>query len=176
MRTLAVSAVIALFVGCAGMVDTMTPSAQTIVDDFDGRGIVRQSPISAASSLGEAFHTLGFEWMERYPNSIFITAGVAMQTRVITGVAFNADGRIFDNLKPASALTDHEHRASYRRFELPFDDFLVIATANVVKMRLNGINAYTVSSFGPGVGSAAVNAKVGPFLEAVRTARLKSKR
>lgn len=175
LLALASSALIALVTSCAGVVDSMTPSTQAFVDEFDGRRIVRQPPVSAASGLGESFHTLGFEWMEKYPNSIFITAGVAMRTSAIADVAFNADGRIFDKLKLASSLTDFEYQASSRRFELPLEDFVVIATASLVKMRLGGINAYTVSSFGHGAGSSAVNAKFGPFLDAVRIARAKSK-
>lgn len=162
--------------GCVGVNDALTPSAQTIVDQFDGRQIIRQAPISAASGLSEDFHTLGFEWMEKYSDLIFVTVGHAMQIRAIQDAAFNADGKIFDKLKPASALTHFEHGASFRRFEMPLDQFRVVARANVVKMRVGGINDYTVSSFGPGSGEAIVNSKFAPFLTAVDAALAKSRR
>lgn len=177
-RALAVGALIGLVASCAGVIDTMTPSVKTSIDDFDGRQVIHQPPISAASSLSEAFHILGFEWVERHPDVIFITAGIAMQIRAIEGVAFNADGQIFNKLMLASSLTHFERSAggaSSRRFQIPLDDFAVIASARVVKMRLEGIDEYTVSSFGLGSGVSAVNAKLGPFLNAVRAARSKSK-
>jgi len=163
-------------VGCAGVNDALTPSAETFVDQFDGRQIVRQASVSAASGLSEDFHTLGFEWMEKYPALIFVTVGHAMQIRAIQDTAFNADGHIFDNLKPASALTEFAHGASFRRFEMPLDQFRALARANVVKMRVGGINDYTVSSFGIGAGQAIVNSKFAPFLTAVDTAIAKSRR
>jgi hypothetical protein len=46
-----------------------------VKDDFDGSIIVRQTPVSASSSMSEAWHTLGFSWNQKTPNIIYITAG-----------------------------------------------------------------------------------------------------
>jgi hypothetical protein len=166
----------ALVTGCAGMQDAMTPSASVIRDDFDGKMIVRQAPVSAASSLGEPFHTLGFEWTEKYPNTIFITTGFAFGLRSIQDVAFNADGRIVDKIKQASVLTEFDRfgtaTSSSRRFEMSLEDFRIIANAQEVKMRMGSINDYTVSSFGPATGvGAAVNTKFRPFLDQIEAIR-----
>jgi hypothetical protein len=162
----------ALVTGCAGMQDAMTPSASVIRDDFDGKIIVRQSPVSAASSLAEPFHTLGFEWSQKFPDLVFITVGQAFQARPITSVAFNADGIVLDRIKPASVLTEYQDKASSRRFEMALLDFTSIAAAKVVKMRVESLNDYTVSSFGLGTGDgAAVNSKFRPFLEQVAAIR-----
>jgi len=165
-----------LLTGCASMQDAMTPSAAVIKDDFDGKIIVRQAPVGAASSLGETFHSLGFEWTEKFPNTVFLTAGFALGVRSIQDVAFNADGRIVDKIKQASVLTDFERAgsatSSYRRFEMSLEDFRIIANAKEVKMRVGGINDYTVSSFGPATGAgAAVTLKFRPFLEQIEAVR-----
>lgn len=177
MRLLAPLLVLALLAGCAATMDAMTPSTSVIKDDFDGKMIVRQSSVNAASGMGEAFHTLGFEWSEKFPDSIFITVGFVTGYRNIKDVAFNVDGRIIDRIKLASTLTEHEpgvsFRSSYRRFEMNIDDFIAVASGRNVKIRVVGINDYTVSSFGPdaGNGMAVVNAKFGPFLDEVRAFR-----
>jgi len=171
MKT-SILALVVVLAGCASTMDAMTPSASVIKDDFDGTIIVRQPLVNAASSLSEPFHTLGFEWYQRTPDAVFVTAGFATGVRSIQAVAFNADGKVIQGLKPASVLTDFDRAgglaSSSRRFEMRLDDFVVIATADVVKMRVEGINDYTVSSFGPGAGIAVVNMKFAPFLEQVR--------
>jgi hypothetical protein len=169
-RICIIAAGLVLLAGCASTMDAMTPSVTVIKDDFDGKLIIRQAPVNAASSVAEPLHTLGFEWNEKFPDTVFVTAGIA-GTKAITGVAFNADGKVITSLKAASDLTDFARGgalvASYRRFEMPLRDFLLVARARVVKMRLDGINDYTVSSFGPDAGTAVVNVKIGPFLDQV---------
>jgi len=168
-----VVALFSLLSGCASMSDALTPSALTLVDQFDGNVIVRQSPVEAASNIGEPSHILGFEWNQKFPDIIFITAGSIRGPRPIQNIAFNADGTIIENLKPATNLTDVRESRGARRFEMPLAQFQAIASAKVVKMRLEASNAYTVSSFGSGSGTAIVNLKFTPFLEKVRAARLK---
>ena len=163
----------ALLAGCASIGDAITPDASVLLDPFDGKTIIRQPLVNAASAMGEPRHVLGFEWNQKFPEVIFITAGTAIGAKSIQSLAFNADGRVFENLKPASLLTDIRYDGSERRFEMALADFQVIARANSVKMRLGGINDYAVSSFGPGAGNglAMVNLKFAPFLEKVRLAR-----
>jgi len=161
-----------LLAGCAAdssFNDAMTPSARVDKDSFDGKIVIRQDPVSAASSLTEAWHSLGFDWTERTPDTVYVTAAV-QGIAAITGLAFNIDGRVVDELQTASAATDFEGitgaRISSRRFAMPYSDFNALAQASSVKMRINFINNYTVSSFGRGQ-RALVNAKLDPFLAEV---------
>jgi hypothetical protein len=160
---------VVLLVGCTSMNDALTPSLQLIKDDFDGAMIVRQAPVSAASGLGDAWHTLGFEWTQKTPNLVYVTAGVQGITNIYQ-LAFNADGRVIDNLNMASAQTDYS-QWSTRRFSMTWDDFLAVANAKEVKMRVSRANEYTVSSFGPVHANALVNAKLVPFVAKVRDMR-----
>jgi hypothetical protein len=157
---------IVLVVGCTSMNDALTPSLQLIKDDFDGAMIVRQAPVSAASGLGDSWHTLGFEWTQKTPNIVYVTAGVQGITNIYQ-LAFNADGRIIENVKTASAQTDYG-QWSTRRFSMTWEDFLAMANAKEVKMRVSRANEYTVSSFGPVHPNALVNAKLVPFVAKVR--------
>jgi len=122
--------------------------------------------------MSETAHVLGFEWYEKYPDLIFITVGSAFRTQAIESVAFNADDAVLDHFKTASLLTEFQNRTSYRRFEMPLPDFIRIANAKVVKMKVEGFNEYTVSSFG--VGSyAIVSSKFEPFIKQVTILRSK---
>jgi hypothetical protein len=170
MRHVAVMClVVCLLSACASMNDSMTPSAQTMKDDFDGSVVVRQEPVSSASSLSEAWQTLGFDWNQKTPDVVYVTAG-AQGVVNITALAFNADGRIIDSIKPASALTEYG-KWSTRRFAMTWQDFLVVANAKSVKMRVTRINDYTVSSFGPEHSGATVNSKIAPFVAKVSELR-----
>lgn len=169
MRNAVLVLAVLLITGCATMNDAMTPSLSIIKDDFDGSLIVRQSPVSASSGFGEGWHTLGFEWNQKDPDTIFITVG-ANGIVNITDVAFNADGQVISNIKPASAITEYG-QWSTRRFSMPWEDFLKIADAKSVKMKVVRINDYTVSSFGPDHSGAIVNTKIPPFVEKVRELR-----
>lgn len=158
--------VVLMFAGCASVNDSLTPPMSVNKDDFDGSIIVRQSPVSAASSISEGWHTLGFEWNQNSPNTIFITAGTNGSVN-ITDVQFNVDGKIISNIKTASTLTEYD-KWSTRRFSMSWSDFLEIANAKSVKMKVVQINSYTVSSFGPEHSGAVVNAKIPPFIKKVQ--------
>lgn len=164
-----------LLAGCADMNDAMTPSLRMEKDNFDGATIVRQPSVGASSTLGEPRHTLAFDWNQRTPNTVYVTAGV-LGIRSIAALAFNADGRVIQNLKEASAVTD---RISYgqagswseRRFAMTWEEFQAVVNARSVKMRVSGVNDYAVSSFGPDHDGAIVNTKLKPFAERVRELR-----
>lgn len=159
--------VLALLAGCA---DALTPSLRMQKDDFDGATIVRQPPVSSSSSLGEARHTLGFDWSSKTPNTVYVTAG-GLGAAAITALAFNADGLVIDNLKEASVITDREFSRygtfAERRFAMTWDQFLAVANARSVKMRVTRLNDYGVSSFGPDHDGAIVNTKLKPFADKV---------
>ena len=50
---------------------------------------------------------------------------------------------------------------------MPLDQFRRMATAKVVKMKVESINTYSVSSFGKAKPNAIVNGKFAAFLEQV---------
>lgn len=155
--------------GCAGFNAAMTPSAEIIKDDFDGATIIRQSPVGSSSSLTESWHTLGFEWSTGKPDTIYITAGLVMQTENIQEVQFKADGELIENIELASNKTEFENNASSRRFSLPLSEFRKIAAANVVKMKIiyNLGNNSSVSSFGQDYPNVLTTSKIPPFMSKV---------
>ena len=169
MRVFAWVLAVFLVTGCATMNSALTPSLSVIKDDFDGSTIVRQSPVSSSSGLREGWHVLGFEWSQKTPDTIFITVGTNGIVN-ITDVAFNADGQVITNIKPASTITEYG-QWSTRRFSMSWEDFMKLVNAKSVKMKVARINDYTVSSFGPGHSGAIVNTKLPPFVEMVRELR-----
>ena len=163
-------------VGCAAvptdaslLEDSAIPSLPVTKDEFDGSAIVQQVPVSSSSSLAEGWHALGFEWHQKTPEIIFITAG-AIGSVTLTDLAFNADGELISRIRPASAGTEYGS-SSTRRFAMSWQDFLKIANAKSVKMKLVRLDEYTVSSFGPEHPEAVVNARIAPFVEKVRELR-----
>ena len=87
-------------VGCATMPtdvslleDSAIPSLSVIKDEFDGSAIVQQVPVSSSSSLAEGWHALGFEWHQKTPEIIFVTAGT-IGSVTLTHLAFNSDGEL----------------------------------------------------------------------------------
>ncbi|HYS75009.1 MAG TPA: hypothetical protein VEM38_02815 [Burkholderiales bacterium] len=163
-------------VGCAAvptdvslLQDSAIPSLSVIKDEFDGSAIVQQVPVSSSSSLAEGWHALGFEWHQKTPEIIFVTAG-AIGSVTLTDLAFNADGELISRIKPASAGTEYGS-SSTRRFAMSWQDFLKIANAKSVKMKLVRLDEYTVSSFGPEHPEAVVNTRIAPFVEKVRELR-----
>lgn len=164
-------AIITTIAGCADFNAAMTPGAVTIKDDFSGATIIRQDSISASSSLSESFHTIGFEWSTHKPDTVYITAGLAMQTRTIQGVQFKADGQTIENIELASTHTEYENQASSRRFALPLAEFRKIAAASEVKMKVvyDFENSYSVSSFGTNHPLALTTKKIPPFISQIDT-------
>jgi hypothetical protein len=141
------------------------PSLSVIKDEFDGSTIVQQDAVSSSSSYAEGWHTLGFEWHQKTPDIVFVTAGTN-SVAAITDLAFNADGELISRIKPDSAITDYGS-LSTRRFAMTWQDFLKIANAKSVKMKLVRINDYTVSSFGTENSGAVVNSTIAPFVAKV---------
>ncbi len=172
-----VVALLFLLSGCASMNDALTPSPSTIRDDFDGTTLVRQPPVGASSSFSEPVHSLGFEWFARDSGRVYLNVGAHFGARTggMIALSFNADGEIF-RAEQSNPFTkrDRETYKESARFSVTFDQFQKIASAQVVKMRVDGLGESTVSSFGPGTGAGAqVTVKFAPFLEQVRAARIK---
>lgn len=145
------------------------PSLSVTTDEFDGSTVVQQGAVSSSSSHGEGWHTLGFEWHQKTPEIVFVTAGTN-SVATITDLAFNADGVLISRITPASALTDYGS-LSERRFAMTWQDFLKIANAKTVKMKLVRINDSTVSSFGTEHPGAVVNSTIAPFVAKVSELR-----
>jgi hypothetical protein len=162
-----------LLTGCAGVNDSLTPSMRVTKDNFDGSTIVYQPDVSSASSLSEPFHTLGFEWVSRTPEVVYVTAGVT-GVKNIYGLAFNSDGKVIERINTASEHTELGQRST-RRFGMSWGDFVSVANGKDVKMRVSMGNTYSVSSFGSAT-SATINPKFAPFIEKVRELRAASGR
>lgn len=155
-----------LLSACASMNDALHPSTQVLKDDFDGSLVVRQQPVSAANGMREPWHTLGFEWSQKHPDTVYLTVA-ANGTGNISEVAFNVDGRIYDNLKVVNAASG--------RFAMSWNTFLALAEAGSVKMKVERLDQYTVSSFGPKHPGAAVNSRLPTFVTTVREVRAGNK-
>jgi len=174
------AALVIALAGCASQEfnDALTPSVELIKDDFDGTLILRQKPVGATSSMSEPVHTLGFEWLQKDPDRIYVTAGV-FGTHAVIGVAFNADGFVMKDLERASYTTSFKgqdfYRSSSSRFVMTWVDFLRVANARSVKMRVSRINDYATSSFGPDHPGAIVNTKLAPFVAQVQALRAAKK-
>jgi hypothetical protein len=151
-----------LLSACASMNNALHPSTQVVKDDFDGSLVVRQQPVSAANGVREPWHTLGFEWSQKHPDTVYLTVG-ANGAGNISEVAFNADGRIYDNLKVVNSASG--------RFAMPWSSFLALAEAGSVKMKVARLDEATVSSFGPKHPGAAVNPRLSSFVTTVREVR-----
>lgn len=163
-------AILFLISGCANFNDAMTPSLAVKTDQFDGSVIIVQPPISASSSLSEGWHTLGFEWNQKFPDEIFITVGVSDIDNVM-GVKFNVDGKVITNIKDASTLTKYGDWST-RRFVMPISDFVKVAQGRDVKMKVMQIDTYSVSSFGSINSGAIVNAKFAPFIQKLKEQKI----
>ncbi|RPA64454.1 hypothetical protein EGC86_04090 [Shewanella frigidimarina] len=152
--------------GCTSMNDAMTPSLNTHKDSFDGALIVSQAPVSSSSSLTEGWHTMGFEWNQKFPDVVFLEVGTNGITNV-QGVAFNVDGEIIENITEASVLTKYGSWST-RRLVMPINEFVKVAKGRDVKMKLIQIDTYSVSTFGVSNSGAVVNSKFPPFLNKLK--------
>lgn len=162
-----------IFSGCASINQGLTPGPEVKVSDFDNSVEVIQKPVSAANSLSEAWHTLGFRWNSANPDIVYLIAG-AHGTVNVTGLMFNIDGEIV-TASPASKLTDYG-QWSTRQFKIPFSTFKKLANAKLVKMKLIMIDKYSVSSFGQSKPGAIVSGKLKPFLKQIELAKMKAKK
>ncbi|MGI2037060.1 hypothetical protein ACRN9Z_03130 [Shewanella frigidimarina] len=161
--------IVTLFIiitGCTSMNDALTPSLNTHKDSFDGAVIVSQAPVSSSSSLTEGWHTMGFEWNQKFPDVVFLEVGTNGITNV-QGVAFNVDGEIIENITEASVLTKYGSWST-RRLVMPINEFVRVAKGRDVKMKLIQIDTYSVSSFGVSNSGAVVNSKFPPFLNKLK--------
>ena len=151
-----------LLSACAGLNDALTPSLVIKKDSFDSSLILSQRPVSS-SGPSEDWHTLGFEWNEKTPEVIYLTVGSQGITNV-SGVHFNVNSEIIESANDASINTKYGD-FSTRRFYIPIQDFVKIANAKLVKMKVIHIDTYTVSSFGDDAGILrTIDSKFAPFI------------
>lgn len=149
-------------IGCSSMNDALTPSVKVEQDQFDGSTIISQAPVSAASSLSEGWHVMGFDWSSKSPSVVFLTVGRDSIVN-IEGVEFNVDGVYIKEVPTTSPITDYGDWST-RRFRVTLDEFKLLSNSNDTKMKVITLNGYTVSSFGKENGGAVVNTKFKPFL------------
>ncbi len=151
--------------GCASVNQRLTPSAETVVSDSNDTIEVIQAPVSAASSISEDLHALGFRWSNKTQDMVFITVGAAGIVD-ISAVVFNIDGNIISIDKSENTLTDFENWST-RQFSMSLEQFRQIAYAQIVTMKVVMIDKYSVSSFGISKKGAIVNGKFTSFLQQV---------
>jgi hypothetical protein len=161
---LKVAILFSLLASCSSMNQSLTPGTKTVVSDFDNSVEVIQNPISAASSLGEGWNTLGFRWNSKRPEAVYLMVGTKGIVN-ITGLSLNIDGEIID-VETASTLTDYDEWST-RQFVIPLEQFRKLAAADLVKMKVIMIDKYTVSSFGQTKPKAVVSGKFEGFLTQV---------
>lgn len=166
-------ACVLLLSACTSMNQALSPSLQVQKNDFDGTMEIIQPEVSAASSLSEAYHTLGFKWSAKKPDSVFLYVGV-YGIESIRGVAFNLDGNIIESTTKIG-LTDIDlghtefvnlPNRSMATFVMPLNDFKKLAASDLVKMKVEMGNSYSVSSFGKNT-SAVVSPKLVLFTSEV---------
>ena len=169
-RIFALAAALAL-TGCAGFNDAMTSSLEVRQDDFDNSIVVVQQPIGSGSDLSAGWTQLGFWWRNTNPEEVLITVGVA-GIESVRGVAFRVDGRLIDSASPTSGVTDFNLNPflswSFGYFVMPTGDFMALADASDVRMKVLLINGAVTSSFGPANPGAVVNPKLPAFADKVR--------
>ena len=121
-------------------------------------------------SNAESGPNLGWAKDGRQPSIAIIGAGMSGIASVM-GIQFRADGKLIDTAKRTNKLTDINANQSMSRFAMPFDDFVTIATASDVRMRVDSIDNYVVSTFGKSNDGAVVNTKFSPFLAKIQELR-----
>lgn len=173
--TLARSLAVLMLTACATTDETALAALQTFKDDYDGATIVRQVPVAAGTSSTESWSALGFEWRSKFSDRVVVTAGTKGVVK-IDEVAFDVDGEPVKGLKAVSEFTDHGgaaagERVSTRRFEMSWTEFVRMAAARSVRMRLVGASEIFVTSFGSTHFGAPVNAAFPPFVATVRRLR-----
>lgn len=159
---------LAFVAGCAGFQDAMTPSFSVSSDAYSGVVTIDQPPVNAAQ-MGEHFHVLGFDWRGDMPDSVFVTAGVQGIENVM-GLHLKADGVELSGIDEASSNTEYGDWST-RRFVMPLSEFERLENAGDVRLRIDSIDTYSVSSFSVSGNAGAVAAKIKPFLAAIRQHR-----
>lgn len=174
-RPLLLIAVLAL-AGCASMNDAMTPSLSVTKDRFDDTTIVEQPIVPANSSFSDHTTGLGFEWKSSLPDKIILTVGVGGIENII-GANFKVDGQDIPSPKAVGHFTQYPEKTlkwgdmtsvySTRRMVMPLGDFVKMANAKQVKMKIHHIDTFSVSIFGRSE-MAVVGSKFEPFLAKLR--------
>ena len=130
--------------------------------------MVRQPPVDTASSLSrESLHLLGFAWFAARPDAVSIECAVLsagrFTTSFISEVSFDADGRTVASVNAESEQTD-----AAQSLRISMEDFVRIARAKKVLMKVTRFGTHTISVFGTEVPGAAINQRFTPFLAAIQ--------
>jgi hypothetical protein len=165
MRAFIILIMATVMSGCASMNAAMTPGVKVTNDPYDGSKTVTQKPVSASSSLSKSWHTLGFVWTAKHPDTVVLIVGVNGIDN-ISDVDFMVDGKELTSIDTASSLTDYGDWSN-RTFRIDLSEFKQLANADDVRMKVSRIDEYSVSTFGAANTGAIVNSKFPPFLEAL---------
>ncbi|MCL1138403.1 MULTISPECIES: hypothetical protein [Shewanella] len=168
--------------GCTSINDAMTPSLSVTKDRFDDTLIIKQPIVPANSSFSDHQTGLGFEWKSSIPSEIILTVGISGIENIM-GADFKIDGKDIPSPITVGHLTQYPEKNlsfgdmssvySTRRMAMPIEDFIKMANAKQVKMRVQHIDTYSVSIFGR-EEMAIVGAKFKPFLSKLKELKVTS--
>lgn|GEM_PF-3279103 len=156
--------------------DSITSGLRVSQDSYDDATLLTQ-PLVSAGHHSEPWHMLGFIWKANIPDRVLLIAGT-FGVQAITGLEFKIDDTqdIISPKLATQALTQIHWpeseldvvTTSSKIFAVTYDDFVKLAKANKVRMKLNSIDTYTVSTFGKQVGYRTINAKFNKFVLAIQ--------
>lgn len=155
--------------GCATISDEVAPTAFTSNDGNGVKWMARQPPVSSSSNLSEGQHGLGFTWFagQKFVSiePVVFTLGSGQISRFISEVSFDADGSIITALKEQDTKGEGKNL-----FRISMDDFMKIATAQNVQMKLTRTGIQTTSTFGAELRGtrAVVNERFPAFIEMIQ--------
>jgi hypothetical protein len=154
--------------GCASVGDALTPSS-TIMDLGSAKLVSQQvAPVSSTAN-----HGLGFMWATTTPDTVIIEAKVHSSIGGYLGskptdVVFDADGK---TITCASKQNKIEGGIESTVFSVSMDEFLAIANAKIVTMRITQYDKNTESKFGTEIPESFIGSRFQEFLTKIHEVR-----
>lgn len=157
--------------GCVSVGDALSPSTSIIRDDHGSKVGVWQVPVGSYSSPSDNKHGLGFSWWRSSPDVVTLEATVYSMAGAITRdcgssfvneVSFDADGQTI------LTLAETKTTGAAQKFRIPMGDFVRIASAKNVLMKVRRRGEQTISTFGAEIPGALVNNRFSPFLAMIQ--------
>jgi hypothetical protein len=157
--------------GCVSVGDALSPSASIIRDDNGSKVAVWQPPVGSYSSPSDDQHGLGFWWSRTNPDVVTLEATVCSLagavkndcgSSFVNDVSFDADGQSI------STLAETKTTGAAQKFRISRGDFVRIASAKKVLMKVHRRGEQTISTFGTEFPGALVNNRFPPFLAMIQ--------
>jgi hypothetical protein len=146
------------------------------VEKFSGKKIISTQPMRIYEL--DAQHALGFTWIEDRPKTVILKAGFVGIKNVVS-LQFNVDGEIYPVIEASSAITTFskfgqgeatnifDNNISYRLFSVDTAFFKEVAYAQDVKMKVNGINVFSTTTFGTNNKYKKISPAIQEFIAAI---------